>query len=448
MDFKLIFLFEFGLFIILFALIKPRNFILLYFLIKPAVDWFAESGTTFMGIYIGPQYLAGIVVPILLVFYVFINRKDISLFPIKRLLMTFVAVNIYDYISGGNYSIDSFGWLVRVIFPLCLYISLPHIVKERSDILIFIKMIALSGIFPLTVGFLQLAGFIPYVRLPESFGELDLQRLTGGYNDAFSFSFPIILAIFSILFLIQYRSEEEGTKRGNNLYGILLTLYISILFFSYHRLVFICFVVTIFLWSIYNKRRKLVLLLTASIILSLPFTFNNLMEFFGDVYKPFLSSPHYSNMPVEKAFHGRWGIWESQLSHFSNYSFSEKLLGKGISARYSHNDFIRILVSNGIIGLMLYILILGFIGRRIFQLRRFYSKGENEFMYQLSIICQLIFIVYVLGSFTLTISLLSSPTWFLWSFFGILVYQHRKIIIEKNRNSKPKAKVLATRKSD
>ncbi|UCD84851.1 MAG: hypothetical protein JSU92_01300, partial [Deltaproteobacteria bacterium] len=407
MDLKLIILLEFSLFIVLFSLIKPKNFVLLYFLIKPMVDWFAERGTTFMGTYVGPQHMAGILIPVLVMFYILIYKEDIGLMPMKWLLLTFVAINIYDYIIWENYSIQTFGWLARVIFPISFYFSIPYIVKERSDILTLTKMVALSGIFPATMGFLQLAGVISYTRLPETFGVYTLDRATGGYYDSFSFSLPIILAIFSILFLFQYQKGKGETKGTNKLYVFLLIAYVSILAFTYHRVAYITLTISIGLWLIYNKHKKLLLLLIILIIFTLPVTSSFLTEFFADLYKPFLSE---SSLPVGRAFHGRLGVWETVLSSYSRYSFSEKLLGKGIATRYSHNDFIRILLSNGICGLIVYLSILGTIGKRILQLRRLYSKGKDEFMYQFSILCQLIFVVYILASFTLAISLLSSPT--------------------------------------
>ncbi len=435
MDFRLIILLEFALFVIIFAIVKPRNFILLYFLIKPAVDWFALKGTDVIGMHIRSTFVGGIIVPILAIFYVLVNKKDTSFFPVKGLLVGFVALNIYNCIISGDNMTISFMLLVRIVLPLLMYVSIPHILKTRSDILILIKMIALSGIFPMIVGFLQLAGIIPYTRIPGVFGAYAFDRITGGYCDSFSFSLPIIFAILSILFLFQYNKKGGTTKRVQKLYGVLLISYISIMIYTYHRLAYITLIVTIFLWSIYNKRRKLVLLLAAFTILSLPFTSNFLMEFYSDVYKPFLSSPDYSSMPVKHAFHGRWGIWEEQLSHFSNYSFSEKLLGKTIVASYVHNDFIRILVSNGIIGLTLYVYILGFIGKRINKMRNIYKEKKDEFMHQLSIICQLIFITYVLASITLAITMISTPQWFLWSFCGILFYQHRKVVIGQSNSS-------------
>lgn len=425
MAYKLFLLTLFGLFIILLALKYPKKFILFYFLIKPAVDYFAESGTTFLGYNISTTYIGGALVPLCALFFVLDKKKNIGVFPFKKVLFAYILINILSFVLQGDYSLGTlnpFGILVRVVLPITLYISIPYILKYEADILKFLKVVALSGIFPMFVGFMQLGGLIPYNRDPATFGALTLNRLTGGYADSFSLTMPLIIAIFAILFLIQYKGDTNNTKKQDFIFKILIGLYMLTVFFAYHRMTYIILLTVLIIWLIHNKQKYAIIFTLIGFAFIVYFDQSFFKNMFADAYEPFTPE---AKLYYGQAFHGRGWLWRGILNSYANASFLEKFLGVRMISRYPHNDYIRILYSNGIVGLMLYLTLLVSIGSKIISLLRKYSNTNNKFIFQLSAMSLSIFIAYTFASTSLSISMISTLPWFFWIFAGLLFYQNR-----------------------
>lgn len=89
-------------------------------------------------------------------------------------------------------------------------------------------------------------------------------------------------------------------------------------------------------------------------------------------------------------------------------------------AGYPH---IRILLTNGLMGLLTYLLLIVFSAFTLLRCHLYFRANGDTFMVQFSLTALLICILYVLTSTTLAISLISSITWYFWIFIGITVYQ-------------------------
>ena len=75
-------------------------------------------------------------------------------------------------------------------------------------------------------------------------------------------------------------------------------------------------------------------------------------------------------------------------------------------------------------GQMVTALLLGLIGIRLLVILRHFTKSGDVFMKNLSQSALFMFVFYMLGGMTLTISTLSTMSWYLWILFGIVAYQH------------------------
>ena len=62
---------------------------------------------------------------------------------------------------------------------------------------------------------------------------------------------------------------------------------------------------------------------------------------------------------IERAFQGRVGGWLAAWHNWQKKPLSLQLFGTGTTALGAHNDFLRVLLSTGIVGLLFYLLILG-----------------------------------------------------------------------------------------
>jgi hypothetical protein len=69
-------------------------------------------------------------------------------------------------------------------------------------------------------------------------------------------------------------------------------------------------------------------------------------------------------------------------------------------------------------------LTLTLIGVRLLVILRHFTKSDDLFMKTLSQTAVFMFAYYILGGMTLTISTLSTMSWYFWILFGIVAYQH------------------------
>jgi O-antigen ligase len=117
---------------------------------------------------------------------------------------------------------------------------------------------------------------------------------------------------------------------------------------------------------------------------------------------------------AERALGGRMIVWENKLAQWKAAGLIEKSIGSGKPAAGSHNDYIRVLVSNGIIGLIIYSFMLLFIGLRVLILN-FASRTP------LNVIALMLFLMWLVDSIGLTPGAYPAYQWYVWGFVGLAV---------------------------
>lgn len=404
-----------GISVCVLILAEPKKFIPIFFLFKPTLDYFAEAGISVGGTYVSTTYITGTLIPLLCLLIFLRSKREFVKLPGFGLIVAFVVLNCASFIRVRYGDISTYGWILRVILPFLLYFSFPVIIESREDFIHFLSYVSYSGIFPLFMGGAQLTGLIPYNREAESLGTGTYMRITGGYDDSFSFAMPILISLWALIFLYNV------TKSLNKLQVLLLILYPTILIFTYHRMIYILLPMTILISAIYMKFRKILITLISLIILLCSVSYTAIIDFYSDVS---LVTHEYNISPA--AFHGRGRVWNLLISKYNNYSITEKLAGKSLVGRFSHNDYLRILLQNGILGLSIYLILFAVLGFNLMKLGLEYSKpGSDGFMRSLFLLSLKIYLAYLLIGITLNVSLLSTFTWFLWISLGLLFYHHK-----------------------
>lgn len=414
-----------GLVFILSYLAYPKKIFLLYILIKPIIDRFAEQGASIGGITIGYHYLAALIIPTMSVLYVILKKVRVSSVPLKILLLCYIASNCFAFLLEGKYTLDNAGYYIRVVFPIFLYFTIPFILDKESDILKLIKYTAISGIFPSLMIFLQRIGIVAQNRVAEGFGAEVYDRATGGYADSFSAALPIIISLFCILFIVQHYKETRQRSFG---YKIMIIPYLVAIFFTYHRMSFIVMTIVFLIWTVVNRRYVIILSVSVIIMISFPIIATFLPSFFADFYVSEKVHGSTSVDPKHKisnaTLHGRAGLWRRYIDKYQESGTFRQIFGIEMAGRAPHNDYLRVLITNGLAGLSVYLVLLLVLG---FRLLRTYirSKRENDrFMVHFSLTAIFLYIFYLLGSVTLAISLLSTLTWFFWIFSGITFHRY------------------------
>lgn len=407
--------------------IYPGQIFVWYLLIKPIVDGFLEQGAVIGGATLSFSYLPSLIMPGLFFVISAFHANRFRHLPFKGIVIFYMLLNVGAYFKEGHFDVGTTGYYIRVVFPIFLYFGVPLFVDSRAALERLVKLAAISGIFPCVMIFLQKLGVISYNREAEQLGSEIYERATGGYADSFSVALPIIISVFFLLQIIQ--SNKEGRK-SQILFEILLASYLFSLIFTFHRMTYLVVATVLSMWIYLNKRVSYAFILGGIAIIFLSTLQVFVPDFFGD-FGLFAESDGsvYANsdegIELERsALHGRGWLWMMFLSEYSSAPFVDQLLGIRLPGRAPHNDYIRVLFTVGAFGLGVYMLMLTLIGARLLVILRHFTKSGDVFLKNLSQTAIFMFVFYILGGMTLTISTLSTMSWYFWILFGIIAYQH------------------------
>lgn len=407
--------------------IYPGQLFVWYLLIKPIVDGFLEQGAVIGGATLSFSYLPSLIIPGLFLVLSAFHANRFRHLPFKGIIILYMLLNVGAYFKEGNFDVGTTGYYIRVIFPIFLYFGVPLFVDGREALERMVKLAAISGIFPCGMIFLQKLGVISYNREAERLGSEIYERATGGYADSFSVALPIIISVFFLLQIIQ--SNKEG-RRSQIFFELLLASYLFSLIFTFHRMTYLVVTVVLMMWIYFNKRISYAFILGGVAIVFLSTLQVFVPDFFGDIGlfaeaddSAYVSSD--SGIELERsALHGRGWLWTMFMNEYFSRPFVDQMFGIRLPGRAPHNDYIRVLFTVGAFGLGVYLLMLTLIGARLLLNLRHFAKSGDVFLKNLSQTAIFMFVFYILGGMTLTISTLSTMSWYFWILFGIVAYQH------------------------
>ena len=167
-----------------------------------------------------------------------------------------------------------------------------------------------------------------------------------------------IMLFFSFLYCVLNNLYEFKNPLNRYIISLFLLLSIYCLYKSHTRTALIGFVIFwfVYLWG-NNKKLFLgatVLTIFAGIIYS------------GQIYKLIFKT---DQVDLNIATSGRIYIWAGNIKEFLDSNLLQQLLGRGVGHEHLfpfHNDYIALLMSLGVIGLFLYLILFFYLLRDIF----------------------------------------------------------------------------------
>ncbi|MGH6618162.1 MAG: O-antigen ligase family protein [Alphaproteobacteria bacterium] len=407
--------------------IYPGQIFVWYLLIKPIVDGFLEQGATIGGATLSFSYLPSLIMPGLFFVLSAFHANRFRHLPFKGLIILYMLLNVGAYFKEGHFDVGTTGFYIRVVFPIFLYFGVPLFVDGREALERLVKLAAISGIFPCAMIFLQKLGFIKFNRDAERLGEEIYERATGGYADSFSVALPIIISMF---FLLQIIQSNKDNGKSQIVYEGLLAAYLFSLVFTFHRMTYIVVVIVLAMWVYLNRRINYAFVIGGAAIFFLGTLQAFVPSFLGDIDLFREADPNMYVAPDQgialegSALHGRGWLWTMFMNEYFSRPFVDQMFGIRLPGRAPHNDYIRVLFTVGAFGLGVYMLLLTLIGARMLVILRHFTKSGDIFLKNLSQSALFMFVFYMLSGMTLTISTLSTMSWYLWILFGIVAYQH------------------------
>ncbi len=353
-------------------------------------------------------HIIGAFVPLSLIMYMLIRKIDYDSYIYHKLILIFLIEVIFGSIYTIYFSRDfiQFAKIIRLLNGITCYFAIPLIFKSDRDQKLLLKVWFIYSIFPLLLGLYQ----IPTSQFDIQFisGAGGLYRITGIYDD------PASIASAGIIFVLILLFYFSKIRRNQNFFFLYLLLGLSILvvYRTYSRWGMISLAVFLILYSIYYKR-KIVMIISFLLIFFVFFQTKS------GIYARFETEMSTREKFGDRLmFTGRVGLWEKNWDEYINdYVPFQKLIGYR-SLGNPHNDFIRILMDYGLIGLMLYVSLLTAIFLKL--LKNILPGSDKSFLTKrLIFITFLSHIAFIIISFALTPSLWTDYQWFHWGLVGI-----------------------------
>ena len=244
-------------------------------------------------------------------------------------------------------------WVARVILPFVVFLSVRTFVNDQKQINALLISLCIAYIIPILLSTNDIILSKNIDRVEYLSG---VTRFSGVFHGSHILAYAMI--IFSFLYCLL--SERSILKSNLSKIAVTLLLVLSIfcLYKSYTRTAYIGFLVfwTVYLFSAKSKIRTIIFISTFVLIL--------ISANFQEV---FWKSEKIHNLNTASS--GRIELWVYNLNLFQKSYFYEKLLGHGIGnvvglannssiVGSSHNDYLELLMAGGVIGLLLYLVLL------------------------------------------------------------------------------------------
>ena len=392
------------------------NLTLFIFLIRPLVD--------LQGKYEANEALnAGGWIGLVLFFIIgikfFHGHIKSSLFY-KVISTAFIISLIYLYnLIYFEFDSTNLAETARFLVGFCPILLLQDFASNRySDekMIFYLKGILVVTCIPIVITWLQLLGFWEFTYY-DYYAMGRIGRPSGGYYQPSALGKIII---FDVLFcyILYIRSIISMKTKNIIIVALLFTVIVST-----HRTSILLVCMAIFIQEFMLLKYHRILFGYMVSILSMAIAFVTVGYF--ERYFLLFSSGFAFNLETGEGLRGRFGIWSTFYHYFCRIDLIKQFFGVGYEVFEPHNDVLRTIMTTGIFGVCLHILLFSFI----------YILIKTKIDYQYRYLLNLLYLLFIL--FGITLQPTSYPN-FMWLFFSycfciMLFFQKNgKTLISKN----------------
>ncbi len=273
--------------------------------------------------------------------------------------------------------------LIRLYACLAFFFTAGLVLgaEERFDSFANLFLLAVS--VPVLLSYVQAVGLLPF-EYWDTIGGQNVGRATGTYQHPLGLVYLLVYAIPFALYLYDKRRSRFFYRAG-----VLLFIVASLvaLGFTYHRTGQFAILLEIAIWMLLTRKNAKYYLAAALLVLAVTITV--FWQFFSMFYRP-LTDAFAGGLDIfdPNFLRGRGMNWFLFLYSYYAAGPIHWLVGRGGSvaegfvpglgfytSNEPHNDFIRILHAYGLIGLGLYVAILG----RIYRLSKWLRRTGEPF---------------------------------------------------------------------
>jgi O-antigen ligase len=404
-----------GLFLLTIFLHRPKWGIFLILFIRPSIDRFSDTiSLSFRHININASAIFGLLVITLLSIFILQNRSAIKLVPLKKYWFFFLAISTLSIL----FSIDlpaSLYELIRLTSILLLFISIFIITKKERDYRNTTYVLVYSAIIPFLFATYQL---LTGTGLGGTSGIES--RLFGTFSHPNPFaSFVLIALVVALFFFLKEKIRSQKWMMGAMIiWGFFLLIQ------TYSRGAWLAFLIFLAVLIIIRYPKALFGFFLAALLLF--FVSTAVRDRIEDIYNP----------PADSSVRWRFAQWERMYGLFlkkplTGYGIGtevvvhEREFGFNAGNPYTHNDFLRVALETGVIGVLSYFILLMV---TLFKLISNYRKEKNPWTKDFGLFVLALFIAIL--SFSLTNNTLRETVtqWTVWSLVAIALslYSQKK----------------------
>lgn len=274
--------------------------------------------------------------------FAILNLKEIKLNRTTILILLFCSFTTVSFCWGSPVK-----EIAKLILPFMLLFSVQLFVNNTKQYDILSAVSFVSFFLPIII-----SAYLIYFDVSIAMVEYrsKIERHSGPFAGVHTLAYVMLyFSFFSCLFYIKVRPAKTYIRWGGYIFQ-LLSMYC--LYQTYTRTAFIGFII---FWSIFlfGLNKKLILL------------FSILLIFISIIFQSHFSTIFWKtsdDQNLNRATSGRLGLWTENYKLYLDYSLAEKIIGRGLTITPKipyHNDYLAMLMNLGIVGLSMYLLLLG-----------------------------------------------------------------------------------------
>lgn len=396
-----------------FLFFSTRALILTIFVAKPFIDMLWFAGTSFAGFNVNASSLLSVVIVIAALMFLAVRRVELG----RRLLLPMLAVlamNVWALAATSN---ASFGaeYLIRVVCGFPLVFVVPVVVEQLPALnrLLHYFFIAIAVVCVTIL--LQPLGLLAYSSFDQDYG-----RATGFYYHPWDVARYMVIVIPLLLAVLDEPGREKMLARWP--LWLLLTASLTATYFTFLKAAWITVLFEILLWLFLTRRTRVGLAVLGITVLLVAFPLREgFASVFSDLWK--LSDEETRG----QALSGRVYLWGEYWSGLRSAGVRQILMGQGYdpagwteTGAAVHDDYLRILVMNGVVGLVAYLwLMLAALRTLLDAVKTLAARVGIEWRVGLAVMC--ILAAYLLMGITADPSSYPSMTLYLWLLIGLVI---------------------------
>ncbi|NQU77672.1 O-antigen ligase family protein [Candidatus Falkowbacteria bacterium] len=389
-------------YLIIIIILKPKLGLFLLIIIRPCLDILTDRMVLAIGGF--NLNLASLIGIITLGFggvLVIKNRNTLKKVPLIWPIVLFLGITLGSLFLSMDTKV-SLGEFVRLLSMFGLYVLGYFLIKDKKDFRALIKVIIFSAVIPSIFAVWQ---FFTKTGISVP--------LEGVENRIFgTFAFPTLYAYFLIIpivlsFYLMLRGDKQ--KLSNALAIILLPVLVFLMAMTYTRGAWLALSLILIALGVIKYRKFLMVFL--AIILCLYLLVEPINERINSQY----GSIRWRADTWEQGL----GIAKEKIILGHGTGVAEELIlkkrGEDFGSADVHNDYLKILLENGVFGFLAYIFIIFGIFYKLGK-KYFKAKGEKERTLVLIMVC-LAGTLYLISFFSNAIKN-TAMQWTWWVFLG------------------------------